>query len=248
MKIKSYSQFALRKRLFISILTLFGFFILIIFGFNQITNSIQEEDRSAFIDYFLNFNQKIFSEIQSPTKLSVEKPVVKKKLRVNGLEGLRTQLDLAQYKIHITSGLQDFSLHLNEIKKWPQKEVFTEFKCIEGWSAAISYKGLAFSDFMDKFKIGKKSDGSYYKFVGLETPDGEYFVSIDMKSMIHPQTLLAFEMNQQPLSLENGAPVRLIIPIKYGVKSIKRIGRIYFSDEQPKDYWTEQGYDWFAGL
>ena len=65
---------------------------------------------------------------------------------------------------------------------------------------------------------------------------------------MHPQTVLAYEMNDQPLDLKNGAPLRLVIPIKYGVKSLKRIGRIFFSDEKPADYWAEQGYDWWAGL
>ena len=41
---------------------------------------------------------------------------------------------------------------------------------------------------------------------------------------------------------------RLVIPVKYGIKNLKRIGKIFFSDKRPRDYWAEQGYDWFAGL
>ena len=65
---------------------------------------------------------------------------------------------------------------------------------------------------------------------------------------MHPQTLLAFEMNGENLRLKNGAPLRLVIPVKYGIKNIKRIGKIFFSDQRPPDYWAEQGYDWYAGL
>ncbi|MCM2350910.1 MAG: molybdopterin-dependent oxidoreductase [Bacteriovoracaceae bacterium] len=66
--------------------------------------------------------------------------------------------------------------------------------------------------------------------------------------MLHEQTVLAYEMNQHPLRLENGSPIRLIIPIKYGIKSLKRIGRIFFADERPRDYWAERGYDWYSRL
>ena len=130
----------------------------------------------------------------------------------------------------------------------PRTESTTHFKCIEGWSDDISYAGVKFSDFLENYHLGKKPDGTYYAYVGLETPDGNYYVSIDMESMLHPQTILAYEMNGAPLRKENGAPLRLIIPVKYGVKHLKRIGKIFFSDKRPRDYWTEQGYDWYSGL
>jgi DMSO/TMAO reductase YedYZ molybdopterin-dependent catalytic subunit len=55
-------------------------------------------------------------------------------------------------------------------------------------------------------------------------------------------------MNGRPLLPQDGAPLRLMIPVKYGIKSIKRIGKLWFSDTRPPDYWAERGYDWFAGL
>ena len=82
----------------------------------------------------------------------------------------------------------------------------------------------------------------------MSTPDEEYFVGLDMKSALHPQTLLAYEQNGQPLLPEHGAPLRLVIPVKYGIKNIKRIGQIRFTDKRPEDYWANFGYDWFAGL
>ena len=82
----------------------------------------------------------------------------------------------------------------------------------------------------------------------MNTPDGVYYVSVDMPSALHPQTLLAWEMNGEPLTEEHGAPLRLVIPVKYGIKNIKRIGRIEYTDTRPKDYWEERGYDWYAGL
>ncbi len=82
----------------------------------------------------------------------------------------------------------------------------------------------------------------------MSTPDEEYYVGLDMKSTMHPQTLLAWELNGEPLNADHGAPLRLVIPVKYGIKNIKRIGTIRLTDKQPADYWAENGYDWFAGL
>ena len=78
-------------------------------------------------------------------------------------------------------------------------------------------------------------------YVGMKTPDGTYYVGLDMASAMHPQTLLAYEMNDKLLPLQNGAPLRLIIPVKYGIKNLKRIGSITFSNSRPHDYWGRTG-------
>ena len=75
-------------------------------------------------------------------------------------------------------------------------------------------------------------------FVGLETPGGGYYVGLERETALHPQTLLCYEMNGRPLTPE---------PLKYGIKSLKRIGTLRFVDKRPADYWAEQGYDYHAG-
>jgi hypothetical protein len=67
-------------------------------------------------------------------------------------------------------------------------------------------------------------------------------------SAMHPQTLLAYQMNDELLDGKHGQPFRLIIPVKYGIKNLKRIGTISFSNRRPRDYWAEQGYDYYSGL
>jgi DMSO/TMAO reductase YedYZ molybdopterin-dependent catalytic subunit len=47
--------------------------------------------------------------------------------------------------------------------------------------------------------------------------------------------------------MDHGAPLRLVIPIKYGIKNLKQIGTIQFTDRRPADYWAERGYDWYSG-
>ncbi|MBC7464784.1 MAG: molybdopterin-dependent oxidoreductase [Bdellovibrio sp.] len=240
----------LKLRLTLSILTGVLFFSGLIFAYNHISEDSSDEEAPVAVRTFFRLNESIASAPQKAIPLCVQKPrpAKGKPPRVNGDEGLKSPIDLNSYVIEVISGVQQLHLTPDQIKQHPAVDISTEFKCIEGWSQPIHYKGLKFSDFMALYNVGKKSDGSYYKYVGLETPDEEYYVSIDMKSMLHPQTVLAYEMNEAPLSLKNGAPLRLIIPIKYGVKSLKRIGRIFFADERPKDFWTEQGYDWYSGL
>jgi hypothetical protein len=190
--------------------------------------------------------QKIFSESK---KLSErKKPSSDQKIRVNGMLGLETPVFSQFYRVEVNSGIDNVYLPIDAFKVVPKTQYTTDFYCIEGWSEVFNYGGVKFSDFMEFYKVGKKVDGSYYQYVGFETPDHRYYVSIDMESMLHPQTVLAYEMNGKPLLPENGAPLRLVIPIKYGIKSLKRIGRIFFSDTRPPDYWAERGYDWYSGL
>src|SRR5207247_7513774 len=85
-------------------------------------------------------------------------------------------------------------------------------------------------------------------YVGMATPDGAYYVGLDVESMLHPQSLLAYEINGAPLTDEHGAPLRLVTPVKYGVKNLKRIGTIRYSRARPADYWAEEGYDWYIVL
>ena len=82
----------------------------------------------------------------------------------------------------------------------------------------------------------------------METPSGDYYVGLDMASAMHPQTLLCYEMNGKPLEYHHGAPLRLAITSKYGIKNIKSVGRIVYAAKRPHDYWEERGYDWYAGV
>ena len=84
------------------------------------------------------------------------------------------------------------------------------------------------------------AESDLLRYVKLSTPGGGYYVGLDIQSALHPQTLLCYEMDGAPLTLGHGAPLRLVIPVKYGIKNIKRIGTIRFTDERPADYWAER--------
>jgi DMSO/TMAO reductase YedYZ molybdopterin-dependent catalytic subunit len=171
-------------------------------------------------------------------------PPVGTEPRVNGLIGLNEEEDdLKDWQLD----LEGRAISLDDLARLPQTDCTALFKCIEGWSQVISYRGVRFSDFMKAYNVGFKN-GQLLPYVYLESSDGEYYVSVDTESMMHRKTVLATLMNGEELSFENGAPLRLVIPVKYGIKNIKNIGRIAFSETRPPDYWTERGYDWYAGL
>ena len=127
----------------------------------------------------------------------------------------------------------------------------TRLCCVEGWSAIGWWGGLRFADLLDahpplpgarwarlESSVNLDSDGN---------PD-LYFVSIDLPTARHPQTLLATHQNDAPLSVEHGAPLRLLAPMKLGLKNIKAITKIVYSVAEPPDYWNLQGYSKYDGL
>jgi DMSO/TMAO reductase YedYZ molybdopterin-dependent catalytic subunit len=75
-----------------------------------------------------------------------------------------------------------------------------------------------------------------------------YFVSIDLGTARHPQTLLATHFNGQPLTVEHGAPLRLLVPVKLGLKNVKAVTRISYSAQEPRDYWAPYGYSSYDGI
>lgn len=168
-------------------------------------------------------------------------------LKPNGDIGLDDDVDDDSWhvSVQVPGAAPPLALTLADVKALPKVEMITKFCCIEGWSVVTRWAGVRFADFTRKyFPPGQPLPN----FVYMATPDEEYYVGLDSKSALHPQTLLAYEINGEPLPDEHGAPLRLVIPVKYGVKNIKRIGMIRYSDTRPTDYWYERGYDWFAGL
>ena len=76
----------------------------------------------------------------------------------------------------------------------------------------------------------------------------DYSSAIENYTMMHHQTLLAWQLNGEPLTAGHGDPIRIVTPFKYGIKQLKRIASIEFTDDRPTDYWTERGYDLHAGF
>jgi DMSO/TMAO reductase YedYZ molybdopterin-dependent catalytic subunit len=244
----SRKKLRLRTRISVTVLLLFAF--LSAWGFWHIQKGNSLDGTPVVLRKSFMWNEKVWKILSSSKRMAKATTTVPpgKSARLNGDIGLEEKPDFSHYSVQVVNGTKHFTLPLSAFKALPKTSSTTEFKCIEGWTEDMDYSGTKFSDFMESYKLGKKTDGKYFEYVGLETPDGEYYVSIDMESMLHEQTLLTYEMNGRPLTLGHGAPLRLLIPIKYGIKSLKRIGKIIFSDKRPPDYWAERGYDWYSGL
>ncbi|MFC3562942.1 molybdopterin-dependent oxidoreductase [Pedobacter jamesrossensis] len=170
-----------------------------------------------------------------------------KNVRVNSLIGIEDDenFDINNWTLNIYNNNKILSIKIEEIKALPKTEIIFDFKCVEGWDQIQHWAGVKLSDFLAHYKLDEQTKK---KYMGLETPNGEYYVGLEMESVLHPQTLLAYEMNGEAITNEHGAPLRLIIPVKYGIKNLKRIGKMSFSNNRPKDYWAEQGYDYYSGL
>jgi DMSO/TMAO reductase YedYZ molybdopterin-dependent catalytic subunit len=221
---------------------------------------MSDETKGSLYRRTFEFNEKVSQIFYRPSRLAPEFPPERiSPRRVNGMEGLEGEVDVSAWRLAV-GGLagrtDDLLLTLDEIKRLPRTEMTIELKCIEGWSVIVQWAGVRFSDFTAAYLPASVSnsiaDMTRYPenlppYVSLATPDEKYFVGWDMPSILHPQTMLAYEMNGEPLLPEHGAPLRLASAAKYGIKQIKRIGRIEFTYDRPRDYWAEYGYDWYSG-
>ena len=173
--------------------------------------------------------------------------------RVNGRLGLDPKADPAAWRLAVEGAAGGaLTLGLADVQALPAHDLITELRCVEGWTIVVHWTGARLSDFMARYPPAAR-DGAAADprdphrmppFLALETPGRGYYVGLDLQSALHPQTLLAYAINGQPLSWDHGAPLRLVAPMKYGVKSLKRLGTLRYTFVRPTDFWFERGYDW----
>jgi hypothetical protein len=235
----------MRNRSIIAFIIFLLLVCLALLGWKWINHQPREDGALKPLRKTLEINENFFSSIYDSTRLVKEYPLnyAVKRVRVNGGEGMSGKVDIESWKLQVVKSIGDtLKITLDDIKRLPKKDIVFNFKCIEGWSQITHWAGVPLKTFMQHYHLNTKA-----KYVGLLTPDKGYYVGIDMPSALHPQTLLCYEMNGQPLPNNQGFPLRLIIPVKYGIKHLKRIGTIFFSDKKPPDFWAERGYDYYAG-
>jgi DMSO/TMAO reductase YedYZ molybdopterin-dependent catalytic subunit len=226
-----------------------------------LTTAAPEDGVPWPLRHILRFNQGIAEGYFSPRRLAPTFPgaSVQGPARTNGLVGLAGEVDVGSWQLLVQHADRkaEQTIGFPALRELPRTDLVTELKCVEGWSQVMHFGGVRFLDFVTKFSLATRSgrapdpEGNprdLYRYVYLATPDEGYYVGLDMASALHPQTLLCDTMNEEPLTREHGAPLRLYLAVKYGYKSLKRIGLIRFQDERPTDYWADRGYDWYAGL
>ncbi len=219
-----------------------------IWGWNWLNRQPLEAGTLKPLRKTLETNEDILQSTFNPNRLvkTYSPAEADRKVRRNGTYGLQKETDVTAWRLNVVKENGNRLLFtIDDIKKLPKKDIVFEFKCIEGWSQVQYWSGVPLADFLSAYSL---KDQTSQKYIGLQTPDKKYYVGLDMASALHPQTMLCYEMNGEPLTADHGFPLRLIVPVKYGIKNLKCIGTLYFSNEKPPDYWAERGYDYYAGL
>ena len=146
------------------------------------------------------------------------------------------------------------------LKLSPQEERIYRLRCVEGWSMVIPWVGYSLSELIKK--VEPLSSAKYVEFVTLADPktmpfvgsrvlDWPYVEALRMDEAMHPLALLSFGMYGETLPNQNGAPVRMVVPWKYGFKSGKSIVKIRFTDKEPRTAWNKaaaQEYGFYSNV
>ena len=166
------------------------------------------------------------------------------KFPINGYDVEDPEVDFDTWSLAVSGAVQkpgDYKLA--QIQALPKIAQNTRHVCVEGWDVIGRFGGARLSDFLTR--VGADLSA---RFLTVECAD-DYYETIDMATALHPQTLLCYEMYEQPLTREHGAPVRLNIPTKVGYKQAKYLTDMKVTNVLQKfGYWEDQGYSEFYGL
>ncbi len=155
------------------------------------------------------------------------------------------------------------SLSIADLRRLPSRTQITRHDCVEGWSAIGQWTGVPLGILLHAagvqmgaryvvFYCADNLDGEPQK--GGEQAPGQYYESIAMVDALHPQTIIAYDMNNRPLDVAHGAPLRLRVERQLGYKQAKYLMRISLTDSLADinggngGYWEDRGYDWYAGI
>jgi DMSO/TMAO reductase YedYZ molybdopterin-dependent catalytic subunit len=138
---------------------------------------------------------------------------------------------------------QPLELSLDDLMRLPRVSYTVKHHCVEGWSAIASWHGAPVAAVVERCQPLAAA-----KYIDFRSFDADYSNGWDMASAMHPQTILAYGLNDQPLPPAHGAPLRLYAPTKLGYKLTKYLLSMTFTDRRPGGYWEDQGYPWFGGV
>jgi DMSO/TMAO reductase YedYZ molybdopterin-dependent catalytic subunit len=148
------------------------------------------------------------------------------------------------------------SFSLADIHALPSRTQITRHDCVEGWSVIGKWKGVRLGTLLEI--VHPKPTVRYVVFQCADPMDVDvsslYYESIDMDDAFHPQTILAYELNDEQLPIRNGAPLRLRVERQLGYKMAKYVMRIELVEDfsgiagGKGGYWEDRGFQWYAGI
>lgn len=197
----------------------------------------------AFSDWA---SEKYFRKSRRAATFPDSAVVAPDKFPYNGYDVLDPQVDLDNWTLAV-EGLvaRPGEYPLADIQRLPKLTQNTRHVCVEGWDAIGNFAGARVSDFLKL--VGADTSA---RFVEVECAD-DYYESLDMSSLLQPQSLLCYEMYGKPLDRGHGAPLRLQLPTKLGYKQAKYLTTFRVTNlltPGKRGYWEDQGYPWFGGL
>ncbi|HEY1392668.1 MAG TPA: molybdopterin-binding protein, partial [Methylibium sp.] len=147
---------------------------------------------------------------------------------------------------------------LAQLRALPARTQITRHDCVEGWSCIGKWKGVPLKLLLDAAQPLPRARFVVFRcFDSMDEESGDedshYYESVDFDDAFHPQTILAYELNDQPLPVSNGAPLRCRIERQLGYKHAKYVRTIELVESFAQirggrgGYWEDQGYEWYAG-
>jgi len=150
------------------------------------------------------------------------------------------------------------TLSLDQLRALPSRTQITRHDCVEGWSCIGKWKGAKLGALLSEARL--KSEARYIVFHCADSlgdaDDGsdDYYESIGLADAFHPQTLLAYDMNDAPLDVAHGAPIRLRVERHLGYKQAKYVMKVEAVASLDRlhggfgGYWEDRGYEWYGGI
>ncbi len=161
---------------------------------------------------------------------------------------------LTNWRLHLSGLANGGSASLTSaelLARFARHDMNTRLVCVEGWSHVAAWGGFRFADLLAAYPPAPGMRWAAMRStVSMNSagPIEPYYVSLDLHTAMHPQAMLATHHAGAPLTLAHGAPLRLVVPMKLGLKNIKAITDIAYVADEPPDYWNERGYSKYDGL
>jgi DMSO/TMAO reductase YedYZ molybdopterin-dependent catalytic subunit len=216
---------------------------------------LTRERREQFLDRSLRFDDDVAEALYSKDRSVRTYHRSEVTPLKNNYHGRTPTPDaLAGWSLNL-SGLANgapVSLSLDQLQRdFPHREQVTRLVCVEGWSAIAWWGGFRFADLLAAYPPAEGARWAAMRSTisldGNGNPE-TYYVSIDLETARHLQTLLVTHKDGRPLPMAHGAPLRLIAPMKLGLKNIKGLTDIEYTAAEPPDFWHERGYSSYDGL